>query len=153
MAPHMSSGLNYPSKREWLEIKQVGLNLCAATQVSPVFHWIDSSDCNENLPEKKKWIRVFGYSFNYRTELQKKSMSHSFKFAILEHAIGLTKPVPCLCELWRFETILLIFSQFPYRWIATVPSNCKMWQQLLLLLINGAASSTRTHRGAFEVVK
>lgn len=80
-------------------MKQVGLNLWAATPVSLVFHWVDSSDCSENyLPEeKKKGIRAFGYSCNYRRELQEKSMSHSFKFAILEHAIYLTKPVPCLC--------------------------------------------------------
>lgn len=37
--------------------------------------------------------RAFGYSFNYWIELQEKSMSHSFKFAILEPALGLMKPL------------------------------------------------------------
>lgn len=147
----MSSGFNYPSRREWLEIKQVVLNLWTTTEVFLDFHWIDSFDCSENLPEWKM-KRAFGYCFNYWIELQEKSMSHSFKFAILEPAVGLVKPLPCLCYPC-ISQMLIFFSLFPYRWIATVPSNCKMCQQLLLLLINCAATLTRTHWGAFEVVK
>lgn len=51
MAPHMSRGFNYAFKRVWLEINQAKLNLWAAAHVSLVFHWIDSSDCSENMPE------------------------------------------------------------------------------------------------------
>lgn len=146
----MSSGFNHPSEREWLEIKQVVLNLWTSTEVFLDFHWIDSFDCSENLPEWKM-KRAFGYSFNYWIELQEKSMSHSFKFAILVPALGLMKPVPCLC--YRAHLRCRFFSLFPYRWIATIPSNCKMCQQLLLLLINCAATLTRAHWGAFEGAK